>query len=122
MPLCPRCEHPVKATDLACGHCRLPLKAHGHPSIELHQATAGEVLCLTCAYHADDSCTFPQRPAAQTCTLYQAVGATATLAGDPSGRSPRSSTPRAIHLLWQRHKVWLILLAIFGVSLLLTVF
>jgi hypothetical protein len=116
MPICPRCQHQVKATDLTCGYCSLQLKAHGHPSIELYRAQPNEVLCPTCVYHLDDSCTFPQRPDATSCTLYQSVDAEqerVTVAA-------RSPTP-SLHTFWQRYKVWLILLAIFGISLLLTV-
>lgn len=120
MPICPRCEHSVKTTDLACGRCGLQLKAHGHPSIELHRTTAGEVLCKTCAYDADDTCTFPQRPYAKTCTLYQSISAEAEREKGAL-RSPPTATFSA-KLFWQRYKVWLILLAIFGVSLMLTVF
>jgi len=119
MPLCPRCENPVKPTDLVCSRCRLQLKAHGHPSIELHQMTTGEVLCKTCAYDADDTCTFPQRPYATTCTLYQSITAEAERAKG-AVRSPAPAP--ALSLLWHRHKVWIILLAILGISLLLTVF
>lgn len=46
------------------------LKAYGHPGITLHRAIGDTSLCETCTYHADDSCTYPQRPHAQECTLY----------------------------------------------------
>lgn len=118
MPICPRCESQVKPTDLSCGYCGLQLKAHGHPSIELHRTQKGEVLCDTCAYHADDTCTFPQRPHAVTCTLYQSVTAeTNREKGDQRSPAPAPS----LKLFWQRYRIWLILLAIFGVSLMLTV-
>jgi hypothetical protein len=119
MPICPRCENQVKTTDLACGRCGLQLKAHGHPSIELHQTTSGEVLCKTCAYEADDTCTFPQRPYATTCTLYQSITAEAER---EKGEVRSPSHASALRIFWQRYRVWLILLAIFGISLLLTVF
>lgn len=116
MPICPRCQNQVKTTDLTCTYCGLQLKAHGHPSIELHQAMSGEdVLCTTCAYHEDDSCTFPQRPHAKACTLYQPVN-TKEEKVVYQQRSP------SFKIFWQQNKVWLILLAIFGVALLLTVF
>jgi hypothetical protein len=116
MPICPRCENQVKATDLACGRCRLQLKAHGHPSIELHQTVGEEVLCTNCAYHIDDSCTFPQRPHAKSCTLYQPIGVEQERVAEMRSPSPSPS----FKALWQRHKVWLILSAIFGVCLILT--
>ena len=36
----------------------------------LHRAGDSTALCATCAYDKDDSCTFPKRPHAQSCTLY----------------------------------------------------
>lgn len=71
MPTCPRCQSALEARMIACPRCQLVLKAHGHPGIPLHRTTDGEALCVTCRYHADDSCNFPQRPQAQTCTLYR---------------------------------------------------
>ena len=70
MPACPRCHRSIKTTALTCPHCRMALKAYGHPGMTLHRATQGEPLCQTCAYHADDSCTFPKRPNAMDCLLY----------------------------------------------------
>ncbi len=117
MPRCPRCDHWVKPTDLVCGTCQLTLKAHGHPSIELHRAAHGTALCVDCLYHADDSCTFPQRPHAQTCTLYQPTNSTP----QPGNQPERSrANPAPLTHLWQRHKIWVILLGIFALSLLLT--
>ncbi|NJN22346.1 MAG: zinc ribbon domain-containing protein [Leptolyngbya sp. RL_3_1] len=107
MANCPRCRHLVEAQAIHCGHCGLTLKAHGHPGIPLHRATGAVSLCTTCAYHADDSCTFPQRPVAQTCKLYQAVDAPTAVA------PPRSPRPQ-----WRYGKLlpWLGLL---GLSLLI---
>ena len=73
MPDCPRCHQPVEPQAIACPHCRTPLKAHGHPGIPLYQATGAEPLCATCTYHTDDTCTFPKRPLAMDCTLYNDV-------------------------------------------------
>ncbi|XHX76259.1 MAG: zinc ribbon domain-containing protein [Stenomitos frigidus ULC029] len=70
MPACPRCHQSVAPQAIACPSCRTPLKAHGHPGMPLYRATGSEPLCLTCTYHADDTCTFPKRPEAMDCTLY----------------------------------------------------
>ncbi|UBF24809.1 zinc ribbon domain-containing protein [Kovacikia minuta CCNUW1] len=70
MPECPRCHQAVDTQAIACPFCRTPLKAYGHPGVPLYRATGKEPLCLTCTYHEDDSCTFPQRPDAMECTLY----------------------------------------------------
>lgn len=70
MSYCSRCQQPVKSTAVNCPHCGILLKAHGHPGIPLHQAAGESYLCDTCKYHEDDTCTFPQRPYAKTCSLY----------------------------------------------------
>ncbi|MGC1308693.1 MAG: zinc ribbon domain-containing protein [Phormidesmis sp.] len=71
MPSCPRCDRPITQAAIRCPHCELELTAHGHPGMTLHRATSPEPLCTTCAYEADNSCNFPKRPHAMTCTLYQ---------------------------------------------------
>lgn len=75
MSACPRCDRPIPNTAIRCPHCNLTLTAHGHAGMPLHRATDDTPLCATCTYDADDSCTFPNRPAAMTCTLYQSVQA-----------------------------------------------
>jgi hypothetical protein len=39
----------------------------------LYRSVGGEPLCLTCTYYADNTCTFPKRPDAMDCTLYDDV-------------------------------------------------
>lgn len=73
MSACPRCHQSVEPRTIACPHCRTLLKAHGHPGIPLYRATGLEPLCLTCTYHADNTCTFPKRPEAIDCTLYDDI-------------------------------------------------
>lgn len=75
MSTCPRCQAAIEPTAVQCPRCRLTLKAFGHPGIPLHRTEGQESLCITCVYHADDTCNFPQRPEAQTCTLYRSVNA-----------------------------------------------
>ncbi|MEL6494650.1 MAG: zinc ribbon domain-containing protein [Cyanobacteria bacterium J06623_7] len=70
MPSCPQCQKLVDSQALNCPHCNNPLKAFGHPGMPLYQAEKGTSLCDRCTYHLDDTCNFPQRPAAQTCTLF----------------------------------------------------
>ena len=67
---CPRCHQPVKPQDLNCPRCNNQLKAFGHPGIDLYQVTDEGWLCDRCIYHEDDSCNFPQRPHAKSCTLF----------------------------------------------------
>ena len=67
---CPNCHQAIEREAIACPYCGTELKAFGHHGIPLYRASTGEFLCTTCTYHQDDSCTFPQRPYAKTCTLY----------------------------------------------------
>lgn len=67
---CPRCHQSISSQVITCPHCGAVLKAYGHPGITLHRATGDTSLCDSCTYHADDTCTFPQRPHAKECTLY----------------------------------------------------
>lgn len=70
MPTCPKCEQLVDAQAVACPYCNNPLKAFGHPGIPLYQSEDGSSLCDRCTYHLDDSCNFPKRPYAKSCTLF----------------------------------------------------
>ena len=71
MPHCPRCDRLIDSQAISCPHCKNQLKAFGHPGIPLHQAAANTYLCDRCFYHLDDSCNYPQRPYAKTCTLFR---------------------------------------------------
>lgn len=68
---CPRCHQLIDSQSISCPHCRITLKAYGHPGIPLHRSVGNEYLCTTCVYDQDDSCNFRKRPYAQDCTLYQ---------------------------------------------------
>jgi len=70
MPDCPKCHQAIDSQTVTCPRCFTVLKAYGHPGIPLHRATGAASLCLTCTYHADDTCTYPQRPYARECTMY----------------------------------------------------
>ncbi|HEY9906984.1 MAG TPA: zinc ribbon domain-containing protein [Thermosynechococcaceae cyanobacterium] len=110
MPACPRCRQPVETRAIVCPYCRTALKAHGHPGIILHRAVDGEPLCLTCTYHADDTCTFPKRPDAMDCTLYTDL----TL---PLAIAPKY--PRSLRGWLKQNSSWIALLALVLVSLVL---
>lgn len=71
MSTCPRCQRPIDTQAIKCPHCGTLLKAYGHPGMTLYQAKNEAYLCESCTYHEDDTCTFPQRPYAQSCILYQ---------------------------------------------------
>jgi hypothetical protein len=70
---CPHCHQKIDSQAIACPFCRTQLKAYGHPGIPLHRAKKDEYLCDRCTYDADDTCTFPKRPYAKDCTLYQNI-------------------------------------------------
>ncbi|PSN18549.1 hypothetical protein C7271_11960 [filamentous cyanobacterium CCP5] len=114
MATCPRCQASIAGDSIKCPRCQLPLKAHGHPGIPLHRADQGESLCLSCQYHFDDSCTYPQRPVATTCTLYQ-----------PVSTAPSPSSPPAEPTAWKiqrwlgRHGALIAITGLLGLSLLL---
>lgn len=112
MPVCPRCDRPITPTTLKCPHCALPLKAHGHPGMPLYRAEDDTPLCATCIYDADDSCNFPKRPHAMTCTLYQDSPITL----EPS-RPDVYSIP-----WWRKHRLWLALAILIAISLLTVIF
>lgn len=112
MPDCPRCHQPVESEAIACPHCRAELKAFGHPGIPLYQSAGS--LCPTCLYHDDDTCTFPQRPHATTCTLY-----TTSEAPPRVTYRPRSGT--LVRGWLRQHGGWLLLLAVVVVSIVVAV-
>lgn len=70
MPSCPKCKQPVDTQTVICPHCQNQLKAYGHPGIPLYQSEDNSSLCDRCTYHLDDTCNFPQRPDALSCTLF----------------------------------------------------
>ena len=111
MPSCPRCHQTISDTTVTCSNCGLELKAHGHPGIDLHRSQAGAYLCESCTYHLDDTCTFPQRPQATTCTLYQNIETASNL--------PKSE----IYTIpwWRKYSGWLLFAGLIAFSLLITI-
>ncbi|MEL6603830.1 MAG: zinc ribbon domain-containing protein [Cyanobacteria bacterium J06614_10] len=111
MTTCPKCDRTIPATALTCPHCKTTLKAHGHPGMPLYRAADDSYLCPTCAYHQDNSCTFPKRPTATTCTLYQPIGTPAV-----------ELTPQEIYPIpfWRKvNKTWLIAGVILAICILI---
>ncbi len=113
MPSCPRCHQSILATAVTCSNCNLELKAHGHPGIDLHRSQGDAYLCDSCSYHQDDTCTFPQRPLATTCTLYQDVQ---TLQQRPLSAAEIYTIP-----WWRKYSGWLVLAILLLLSVLLVV-
>lgn len=111
MSVCPRCDRTVPETALSCPYCQLTLKAHGHPGMTLYQAAGNKPLCATCVYDADDSCNFPKRPDAMTCTLYQPPDAVS----EPA--------PKAMYRIpwWRKYSLWIALAGLIAISLLAAV-
>ena len=73
MPTCPRCKQPVDSQAIQCPKCNNTLKAFGHPGMPLYQSEDDSSLCDRCSYDRDDSCNFPKRPYAKSCTLFHDV-------------------------------------------------
>ncbi len=113
MPHCPHCQKPIDSHAIVCPHCRTTLKAFGHPGVPLHQARGAESLCDRCSYHADDSCNFPQRPHARTCTLFRDL--------DKPQRSPKGKNLRSRPSSAQPVALGTILVLIVAIALLLAV-
>jgi hypothetical protein len=88
------------------------LKAHGHPGMTLHRTNGETSLCDTCTYDADDSCNFPKRPTAQTCTLYQNVNAL-----------PEPSAKEIYSIPWWRkiNRFWAGILVLIVISAIITI-
>jgi hypothetical protein len=97
MPSCPQCQKPINAQAISCPHCDHPLTAFGHPGIPLYHSADGTSLCDRCTYHLDDTCNFPQRPQAKSCTLFHDAD---TPLVPPPVISPRQ-------LGWRGFKNWL---------------
>jgi hypothetical protein len=68
---CSRCNQLIDSQAITCPYCRTEHKAFGHPGMTLHRAKGKSYLCESCTYHSDDTCTFPKRPLAKECTLYE---------------------------------------------------
>ena len=113
MPSCPRCNQAVLVTAVTCPNCGLELKAHGHPGIDLHRSQAGSYLCDSCVYHQDDSCTFPQRPQATTCTLYVDI--------ETAQQPMRAASEIYVIPWWRKYSGWLMLAALILISIALVV-
>lgn len=111
MPVCPRCDRTVPETALSCPYCTLTFKAHGHPGMTLYRAEGEAPLCATCVYDADDSCNFPKRPDATSCTLYQDLRAASEPAPQEMYRIP----------WWRKHRLWIALAGLIAISLLAAV-
>lgn len=115
---CPRCDRPVPAQTVVCPYCKMPLTAYGHPGMPLYQAGDREYLCDRCLYHQDNSCTYPQRPYAKSCILFHDVDQPVTI--EKADYKPYSWTIQGIKAWCYHHRIWLILLAVIGISLALT--
>ncbi len=65
---CSRCStlYPAQAT-----HCPTCGKTSDYFGVPIIKATNAEVLCTTCIYHAEETCTLPNYPRATQCTLYR---------------------------------------------------
>ena len=70
MSSCPKCKQPVDSQAVSCPYCHNSLVAFGHPGMPLYQSEDNSFLCDRCIYDRDDSCNYPKRPYAKTCTLF----------------------------------------------------
>ncbi|MEO1210622.1 MAG: zinc ribbon domain-containing protein [Cyanobacteria bacterium J06638_20] len=110
MSTCPRCQQVVDPQAIVCPFCKVELKAHGHPGIELHRATKDSYLCDNCTYHADDTCNFTKRPYAKDCTLYRHVDA-------PIASAPVYKPSFHLKTWFRRNTTWLLLGLLIAISI-----
>jgi Double zinc ribbon len=115
---CSRCHQLVDSQAITCPHCRLTLKAHGHPGIPLHRAIGEKYLCEACVYNLDDSCNFPKRPYAQECTLYQNLE---EIKLEKQQMNSLRSFGVNVKTWFKRHLAWLLILFVIFVCLLIAV-
>lgn len=114
---CPNCHKSIESEAIACPFCHTELTAYGHPGIPLYRSSGTEFLCSTCTYHADDSCDFPQRPHAKTCTLYHNQSEPKFVSAE---NADKHRTILSLTQIWlQRNPVIWILIAIGLVSFLI---
>ena len=118
MPNCPKCNNIVDPQAITCPHCGNQLKGFGHPGIPLYQAEAGTYLCDLCYYHQDDSCNYPQRPTATSCTMFH--DADTPLVDDSANYIP--SGLESLRLWCDRNKGLLIVLGLVLFSVVLVLF
>ena len=115
---CPKCDLSVDSQAIKCPHCNNPLKAFGHPGIPLYQAESGTYLCDRCYYHHDDSCNYPQRPYAETCTMFHDANEPLVLE-TPQYRSPGGLV--GFKLWCDRNKGLLLICGVIAISIALVV-
>jgi len=111
MNRCPSCQYPIFSDALRCPKCQTFLKAFGHPGIPLYQAEQGTFLCNNCIYHLDNTCNFPQRPYAKSCTLYQTENITL---------EPRKTSKTSLRSWVYQNRAWLFLIGLFLGCLVIT--
>ncbi|ELR96813.1 zinc ribbon domain-containing protein [Gloeocapsa sp. PCC 73106] len=112
MPICPHCQHEIATEAVICPYCRKELRAYGHRGIPLYYAEPTKFLCDRCLYEQDDTCTFPQRPYAKTCTLYQEQSVEIA----PTPPKQRFSL-LTLRYWWERHRGLLLLFSLILISL-----
>jgi hypothetical protein len=115
---CSRCQELVNVQAINCPHCGNQLKAYGHPGIPLYQASDKTFLCDRCIYDQDDTCNFPQRPYAKTCTLFHDQSLP-LVEENQIAYSPQGI--RVIQAWCRRNQAVLILLVLLIISVLLTI-
>lgn len=117
MSTCSRCHQPVDSQAISCPHCGNQLKAFGHPGIPLYQAKDTTSLCDRCIYDEDDSCNFPQRPHAKTCTLFH--DKSLPLVEEPTVYTSKGSGIRAFQAWCSSNRSLLIIASILLISVLI---
>jgi len=120
MASCPHCQKTIEQNAIQCPYCQKTLKAFGHPGIPLHQASKNQYLCEQCTYHHDDTCTYPQRPYAKTCTLYH--DCKVPLVGEITPSPARKNIGKQVQIWCRKHQRLLLFLSLIIISCALAFF
>ena len=115
---CSKCDRIVDSQAIKCPYCNNPLKGFGHPGIPLYQAETGTSLCDTCYYQKDDSCNYPQRPYASSCTMFHDAD-TPLVVETPKFKSPGGI--RSFKLWCSRNRGLLMIFGLIVISVVLVI-
>jgi hypothetical protein len=119
---CSRCYKLIDSQAITCPYCRIEHKAFGHPGITLHRGKGDSYLCKSCTYHSDETCTFPKRPFAKECTLYENLEDRKQNISNNLKTSPNHSSLKSFKYWLQNNSTILLILILLFISFLVVIY